>query len=240
MRTPSPLDPPVAPSLPVTDRTRVRRHPERQLPDRAALRAVLDDALVAHVAVVRDGEPLVLPVACARDGERLLLHGSSGAGLLRLAVGARVCVAVTRLDGLVFAESAFASSMNYASVVVHGVAEAVEEPAAKRAAVHAVTEHLMPGRWDEVAQPTAKELAATLVLAVPLREASLKQRGGGAAPWEGERPEDAAWTGVLPLRLVAGTPVAADEVPAGLAVSPSVRNASARWAPPGAAPGERT
>lgn len=217
--------------LPLTDRTTMTRHRERQVLDRAALHALLDGALVAHVAVVRDGEPVVLPVACARDGERLLLHGSSGAGLLRLAVGARVCVAVTRLDGLVFAHSAFASSMDYASAVVHGVAEAVEEPVAKEAALRAVVDHLLPGRADEVPGPTPKELAATLVLALPLAEVSLKARTGGPSPRDGAVAGAPVWTGVLPLRTVAGEPVDAADLPAGVVASPSVRALALHLAP---------
>ena len=150
-----------------TARTRVRRLPELAAQDRATLHAVLDDALVATVAVVDDGQPYALPVACARDGERLLLHGSTGSRLFRLlAAGVPACVTVTLVDGLVLARSAFESSMNYRSVMVLGSSAVVDE-ADKQAAMRRLTEHLMPGRWSQLRPPTRKELAATTVVATP-------------------------------------------------------------------------
>ena len=110
------------PQLPVDDTTRIRRESERQVTDRAALDAILDEALIAHVGVVRDGKPLVLPFACARQGDHLLLHGSTGSGLLRIAAGDDVCVSVTHVDGLVFARTTFDSSMRYRSAVVNEIA----------------------------------------------------------------------------------------------------------------------
>ncbi|HSK27920.1 MAG TPA: pyridoxamine 5'-phosphate oxidase family protein [Jiangellales bacterium] len=191
--------------LPVTDRTRIGRVRERQVRDRAELHAILDAALVAHVALCRDGAPALLPMAFARDGDRLLLHGSTGAGLLRAAAaGAPVAVAVTHLDGMVYARSIFDSSMNYRSAVVLGTAKAVEGEA-KVTALRALTERLMPGRWDEVRPATRAELAATLVLEVPLAEASVKVRAGGVSE---DGPEDpAVWAGVVPLAVTASAPL---------------------------------
>jgi uncharacterized protein len=217
--------------------TRITRLPERQRFDRVALDDVLDSALVAHVAVVRDdGTPVVLPLLHARDGDRLLLHGSTGGGLLRaVAAGAPVAVVVTVVDGLVFALSMFDSSANYRSAVVFGRCRAVpaeEKPAALRA----LSERLMPGRWDELRPPTAKELAATLVLGLPLDEASVKVRcGPPSVPEDGEdEGEDdghtggvasggqGAWWGVVPLAVVPGSPVPAPGVPAGTPLPASV------------------
>lgn len=203
--------------LEITPRTRIGRLPERQRTDRGDLHALLDDALVATVSTVRDGEPFVLPMAVARDGDRLLLHGSSGAGLLGvLAAGARVAVCVTRVDALVFARSAFDSSMNYRSAVVFGV-PSVLHGEDRALALAALTEHLMPGRWDEVRPPTRKELAATVVLSLPLDEASVKVRDAGASGVEADGP--GVWAGVVPVARCLGAPVTADDATADVPAS---------------------
>ena len=187
-------------------RTRIHRHPERGLTDRAALHAVLDAGLVAHVAFVADGSPVVLPMGYARDGERLLLHGSSRNRLLRaVAGGAEVCVTVTLLDGRVLAATAFTHSMNYRSAVVHGRGTEVVDPTEKARALARFVDSVVPGRSAELRPSTPSELAATLVIALPLAEASVKARVGGpkAGPaGDGRAP----WTGVIPLRLERGNP----------------------------------
>jgi nitroimidazol reductase NimA-like FMN-containing flavoprotein (pyridoxamine 5'-phosphate oxidase superfamily) len=218
--------------LTVTERTRVTRLPYRQVHDRVALYEVLDAGLVAHVGVVRDGVPVILPIGYARDGDSLLLHGSTGAGLLReAAAGAPVTVTVTLLDGLVYARSLFDSSMNYRCAMVLGTATPLPD-AEKPAALRLLSEHLMPGRWDEVREPTRRELSATLVLRLPLAEASVKLRaeGVGSEPGDGESRE--VWAGVLPLATVAGTPVAEPDVPAGVPTPASVARVRSRY--PGA------
>jgi nitroimidazol reductase NimA-like FMN-containing flavoprotein (pyridoxamine 5'-phosphate oxidase superfamily) len=214
--------------LTATDRTRITRLPYRQVHDRRALYDVLDAGLVAHVGVVRDGVPVILPIGYARDGDSLLLHGSTGGGLLReAAAGAPVTVTVTLLDGLVYARSLFDSSMNYRCAVVLGIATPVPGPA-KLAALRLLSEHLMPGRWDEVREPTRRELSATLVLRLPLAEASVKLRAEsvGTEPDDGESRD--VWAGVLPLATVAGTPVAEPDVPAGVPTPASVARARSR------------
>lgn len=173
--------------------------------DREVLREILDAGLVAHVAVTADGQPYALPVAFAPDGDRVLLHGSTGSRLFRtLADGAAVCVTVTLLDGLVLARSLFESSMNYRSVMVLGTCT-VLNGTDKLNALHRLSEHLMPGRWAEARLPTAKELAATTVLALPLTECSVKVSAAG--------PEDPVedldwpvWAGVVPLEHRFGPP----------------------------------
>lgn len=217
-------------SLPITDRMRITRLTDRQVTDRQALHDILDAGLVAHVAVVRGGNPVVLPIGYARDGDTLLLHGSSGGGLLRAAAaGVPVTVTVTLLDGLVFARSMFDSSMNYRSVMVTGVAEAVTG-ARKLDALERLSDHLMPGRWSEVRPTTGRELAATLVLRVPLDEVSIKVRTANAstAPDDGE--SRAVWAGVLPLRTTTGDPVSSDDTPTGVAPPLSIRATGARFA----------
>ena len=212
-------------SLPATERTRIRRRPERQVLDRNVLHAILDEARVAHVGVVRDGLPVVLPLACARNGEDLLLHGSTGAGLFAAAgtpAGLPVAVCVTHLDGLVLARSTFSTSMNYRSAVVHGTATPVPDGELE-AALHALSEHLVPGRWDEVRPLTRRELAATRVLRVPLAEASVKVRAHGASEDPDDGEDHAVWAGVLPLAVRAGPPQPSPLTPPGTPVPASVR-----------------
>ena len=197
-----------------TERTRVRRLPERSVGDREALHRVLDSALIAHVAVVEDGQPFVLPVACARRGEEVLFHGSTGSRLFRrLAEGQPTCLTVTRLDGLVLARSAFESSMNYRSAMVIGVARRLADDD-ELDALRVITEHLLPGRWEDCRQPTAKERAATMVLSLPLDECSVKIRTGDPE----DVPEDIThptysrvWAGSVPLVESFGTPVPSSE-----------------------------
>ncbi len=206
--------------------TRINRLAERQRHDREALHDVLDSALFAHVAVVRDGVPVVLPLLHARDGDRLLLHGSTGGGLLReAAAGAPVTVAVTVVDGLVVADSLFESSANYRSAVVFGRCSVVP-PEGRLAALRALSDRLLPGRWLEVRQPTAKELAATLVLEMPLEHASVKVRTGPPSPFDAsaDPPPDGVplWWGVVPLAVTPAEPVTAPDVPVGTPLPPSV------------------
>jgi nitroimidazol reductase NimA-like FMN-containing flavoprotein (pyridoxamine 5'-phosphate oxidase superfamily) len=189
-----------------TDRTRVRRIPEKAVTDRAVLNEVLDAGLVAHVGIVDEsGQPFVVPVAYARDGERLLIHGSTGSRLFRrLAEGAPACVTVTLLDGLVLARSAFESSMNYRGAMVLGSCTVLEDDERDRA-LRLISDHLLPGRWDDIRPPSRKELAATLVLAIPLDEASVKvsDKQPEDDPQDVDRP---VWGGRVPIREVFGAP----------------------------------
>ena len=191
---------------PRDQRTDVRRLPEKQVRDVAALHAILDEALHASVGFETGGQPYVLPMACARDGDHLLLHGSTGSRLMRaLAAGAPLCVSVTHLDGLVYARSAFESSMRYRSATVLGTA--TEVPAEERLrALEVLTEHLLPGRWAELRAPHAKELAATSVLRVPLEEWSVKV-GSGFGDDPDEDLDEPVWAGVVPMRVVYDAPV---------------------------------
>jgi uncharacterized protein len=184
------------------DRIRVKREPQRARYDRETIDAILDEALLCHLGFEIEGQPYVIPTLHARVGDRLYVHGSAASRMLRhAAAGARVCVTVTLLDGLVLARSVFNHSVNYRSVVVFGTATLVEGDE-KRDALRALTEQLAPGRWDEARQPTAKELKATWILALPLDEASAKVRTGP----EEDEPEDLelpVWAGVVPVHLAA-------------------------------------
>lgn len=214
--------------LPVTPRTRITRIAERQNTDRQVLYDVLDAGLVAHVGVVRDGTPVVLPLGYARSSDSLLLHGSTGGGLLRAAAtGAPLAVTVTLLDGLVYARSLFDSSMNYRSVMVCGTAETLTGQE-KLKGLEELSEHLMPGRWAEVRPTTTRELAATLVLRLPLTEASVKVRAEGATTAADDGESRQIWAGVLPLAVQAGTAKSSADTPEHLAVPPSVVGAQRR------------
>ena len=190
-----------------TARTRLRRLPQRGAYGREVVYGILDEGLVCHVGFVADGRPFVIPTAYARAGDALYVHGSAASRMLRaLAGGVEVCVTVTLLDGLVLARSAFHHSMNYRSVVVFGTASVVEDGAEKAEALRAFTEHVIPGRWREVREPDDDELRKTLVLRLPLLEASAKVRTGPPVDDEDDYRLP-VWAGEIPLRLTAGAPV---------------------------------
>jgi nitroimidazol reductase NimA-like FMN-containing flavoprotein (pyridoxamine 5'-phosphate oxidase superfamily) len=195
----------------------VRRLPDHQVDDVGALHEVLDAGRVAHVAVVENGQPLVLPLAYARDGDRLLLHGSTGSRVFRLlADGVPACVTVTLLDGHVLARAAFEVSMRYRSAMILGGFVPVTDPAAKLAAVRRISDHSVPGRWADLRPPTPKELAATAVLATTLREWSVKANQG----WPTDSKEDLGrpvWAGVIPLSTVVGEPQPSPDLLPGIA-----------------------
>ncbi len=195
-------------------RARVRRAPARAAYDRATIDAILDEALVAHLGFAdADGQPYVIPALHARVGDRVYVHASTAARLTRtLAAGAPACLTVTLVDGLVLAKSAFHHSVNYRSVVVLGRMELVTGEAERRAALDAIVDALVPGRTADARAPSAQELKATQVLAMPLDEASAKVRTGGPV----DDPEDAAlpaWAGVVPLALVPGAPAGEPDPP---------------------------
>jgi nitroimidazol reductase NimA-like FMN-containing flavoprotein (pyridoxamine 5'-phosphate oxidase superfamily) len=204
-------------SLSPTDRTRLRRLRERGRTDRADLYAVLDAGLICHLGVVIDGSPVVLPTGYGRAGDILFLHGSAANRSLLAADGQDACVSVTHLDGMVCARSIFHHSMNYRSAVVYGTPRLVSGEAAKLAGLRAVTEQLIPGRWEHSRPPSKKELAATAVLALPLDEASVKIRTGPP----NDEPEDYEldfWAGVVPAALAFGPPEPDGALRAGLDV----------------------
>jgi uncharacterized protein len=214
-----------------SERTHVRRMPARANYGRATIEAILDDGLVAHLGFAVNEQPYVVPTLHARVGEHVYFHGSSASRTVRaLAAGTRMCLTVTLLDGLVLARSAVHHSVNYRSVVVLGQARAIEEPAEKMAAIEAFTERLIPGRWDEVRGPTAKELKAIRVLALPLNEASAKLRTGPPVDDEEDYALD-TWAGVIPLSTVAGEPTPDERLSEGIAPSPAARAWIARRDP---------
>ncbi len=191
----------------LTERTQLRRLPKRGSHELATIHSILDAGFLAHVGFALDGQPFVIPTLFGRDGEKLYLHGSAASRMLReLETGVPACATVTVVDGLVLARSAFHHSMNYRSVVAFGMARKITDRAAKTEALRVVSEHVIAGRWDDVRQPTEKELKATTVLEFNIEEASAKVRTG--EPLDDE--EDYAlsmWAGVLPISLATGKPV---------------------------------
>jgi hypothetical protein len=189
-----------------TDRSTPTRHRERARTDRADLYAVLDEGLVCHVGLVRDETPVVLPTGYGRVDDTVYVHGSTGAGWLRIADGAPVCLTVTHLDGIVYARSVFNHSMNYRSAIVHGSARQVVDPAERLAALRAIAEQLSPGSWEHARLPTGKELAATVVIALELAEASVKVRSGPPGDDDVDIAAGGRWAGVLPVVTTFGAP----------------------------------
>ena len=202
--------------------TRVRRHPERGVYERDVIAAILDEALICHVGFVHDGHPYVIPTIHARSGAVLYLHGSPASRMLRtVAGGVDVCVTVTLLDGLVLARSVYNHSMNYRSAVVLGRARQVTEREDKLAALATIVEHLVPGRSLDARPPSDKELAGTLVLALPLDEASAKIREGPPSDFDADL-DLPIWAGVVPLRLHAGAPETDTQIAPTIEVPPYV------------------
>jgi uncharacterized protein len=190
-----------------TDRTQVKRLPKRGLYDKEQVHAILDEGYLCHVGFVADGQPYVIPTLYVRSADQIYIHGSAASRMLRtLDEGANVCVTVTLVDGFVLARSAFHHSMNYRSVVMLGKARLVADPVEKREAMHRFTNHMVPGRWEEVRQPTEQELKATTVLVLPLDEVSAKVRTG--SPLDDEEDYGLpVWAGVVPVRTELGKPV---------------------------------
>jgi nitroimidazol reductase NimA-like FMN-containing flavoprotein (pyridoxamine 5'-phosphate oxidase superfamily) len=190
-----------------TERTKLRRLPNRGSHDPEVIYEILDAAFLAHVGFQMNGQTFVIPTLYGREGNRLYLHGSAASRMLReLEAGVSACITVTLVDGLVLARSAFHHSMNYRSVVAFGTARKIERPAEKTHALRIISEHLMAGRWDDVRGPSEKELKATAVLEFSIEEASAKIRQGPPVDDE-EDYSLSVWAGVLPLSLEAKAPV---------------------------------
>lgn len=191
---------------PSSERTTLKRLPERGDYERAALNAILDEALICHVGFLQDDQPFVIPTIHARDGDTIYFHGSPASRMLRLMKGgAPVCVTATIIDGIVAARSVFHHSMNYRSAVVLGEARVVDDDDERLHAMELVTEHVLPGRWDEARHPNRSEHKGTLLAALPISEFSVKTRSGPP----GDDEDDYAlpiWAGVIPLALQPGPP----------------------------------
>jgi uncharacterized protein len=209
-----------------TERTIVRREPERGSYDRELIYSILDEAFVCHVAFIVDGQPFLVPTNYVRVGDKLFLHGSMASRLMKtLGSGASFCLSVTLLDGIVCAPSATGHSVNYRSVVVMGKAVPVQGEAAKLAAMRDFVEYVIRGRWATVRPPTEQELKGTMVLAVPLVEASAKVRTGFAVN-DGEDYATPTWTGVIPMKWSSQAPVPDPRGNASIAPPPNIQQYS--------------
>jgi hypothetical protein len=216
---------------PISSRVRVRRLPELGRYERATIEAALDRGMMAHVAFADGDQPYCIPMLYARSGPVVYIHGSTGSRAVRtLAAGVPACLTVTRLDGIVLARSVFEHSANYESVVVLGRFRTVEDPAERLAAFEAFTEKLLPGRWAEARPPNRKELSATIILALPIEEASVKESSGGPDDDGTEDAELDVWAGELPLRTAYGAPEPSPGLRAGIPVPDSVTRLTGRQA----------
>jgi nitroimidazol reductase NimA-like FMN-containing flavoprotein (pyridoxamine 5'-phosphate oxidase superfamily) len=207
-----------------TERTKVRRLPDRGKYDSESVYGILDEAFICHVGFVVEGQPYVIPTGFARVNDTLYIHGSAASRMLRtLADGVQVCVTVTLIDGIVMARSGFHSSMNYRSVIILGRATQVEGRDEKLAALVAFSEQVMPGRWKDLRETTDAELKGTLVLTLPLKEVSAKVRSG---PPKDDEADYALplWAGVVPLKLSAATPIDDPRLPKGIEPPGYARN----------------
>jgi uncharacterized protein len=207
-------------------RTRVVREPHRGVYDRETAYRILDEGFLCHVGFVVDGQPFVIPTSYGRKDDHLYIHGSAASRMLRqMRDGVPVCVTVTLLDGLVLARSVFNHSMNYRSVVILGKATLVDDPEEKLTALRALSEHIIPGRWDDTRQPNEQELKATSVLRLPIEEFSAKVRTGPAIDDE-EDYSFPTWAGVVPLEMIAGMPIDDEKLAPGREAPGYVRNYS--------------
>lgn len=218
----------LSPARERAERTTLTRKKHRARHDRAALHEVLDQALVCHLGLIRDGYPVVLPTGFGRSGETIYLHGSTGArNLLEAAEGTEVCVTVTLIDGIVYSRSVNDHSTNYRSAVIYGTPRPVTERDAKLQALRALTDHLAPGSWEYARPVNAKELAAVSVLALDLSEASVKVRTDGPGDPPSEAANSHAWAGVLPIGTSFGAPIPADDLDPAIETPPHILERSA-------------
>src|SRR5881392_324250 len=209
-----------------TPRTRVVRESDRGVYDREALNRILDEGFLCHVGFAVDGQPFVIPTSYGRKDANLYIHGSAASRMLRqMKESVPVCVTVTLLDGLVLARSVFNHSMNYRSVVILGKAMLVDDPEEKLAALRILSEHIIPGRWDDARQPNERELKATSVLRLPIEEFSAKVRTGPPIDDE-EDYSFPTWAGVIPLEIAAGEPISESRLKAGRAAPEYARKYS--------------
>jgi nitroimidazol reductase NimA-like FMN-containing flavoprotein (pyridoxamine 5'-phosphate oxidase superfamily) len=209
---------------PQSDVVRVRRQPDRGHYDRASVDAALDDGLVAHVAFVEAGQPFCVPMMYARVGDNVLVHGATSSRTLRtLATGVPACVTVTAVHGLVLARSAFEHSANYRAVMLLGSFAPVAD-ADRVAAFEALTNKLVPGRWNEVRAPNRKELRATSILAIAIDAASVKIRTGPPSDDDSADAQLDAWAGVVPIVIAYGEPVPSPGLRSTIPLDESVRH----------------
>ncbi|WP_263350409.1 pyridoxamine 5'-phosphate oxidase family protein [Acidicapsa acidisoli] len=208
----------------ITGRSRIKRVPKRAAYDTETIHSILDAAFVAHAGFTVNQQPFVIPTIYGRNADKLYLHGSPASRMLReLQTGVPACIAVTIVDALVLARSAFHHSMNYRSVVAFGHARMIQDAARKTEALRIISEHILAGRWDEVRSPSEKELKATEVLEFSIEEASAKIRTGHPIDDEADYALP-VWAGILPLPVLPQSPIPDPGSPEGIGVPASVRS----------------
>jgi uncharacterized protein len=218
----------VTDTFPKTTRNKVKRLPERGHYDAATIYPIVDAALICHVGFAIDGQPFVIPTLHARQGDTILLHGAKGSRMLRhIQSGGEVCITVTLIDGIVLARSVFHHSINYRSAVLFGTGAVIDDEQARVQALAIFTERLIPGRWQDARQPNAIELKQTTIVAVPIASASAKLRSGPPGD-EAEDYDLPVWAGVLPLRQIAGTPLADPQLKSGVEIPDYIRDFDVR------------
>jgi nitroimidazol reductase NimA-like FMN-containing flavoprotein (pyridoxamine 5'-phosphate oxidase superfamily) len=204
--------------FPKAKRNQIQRLPKRGEYRKDAIYKIIDEALICHVGFVQEGQPFVIPTIHTREGDTIYLHGALSSRMLGyIQEGNPLCIEITLLDGIVFARSAFHSSLNYRSVVLFGTGRVVEPEEEKRHALEVLMKHIAPGRWEEARKPNRKELATTRVVAIPIESASAKIRTGPPADDE-EDYQLPVWAGILPLQLQSLEPVADERLGKGISV----------------------
>ena len=211
--------------IPLTDLNRVRRFSDRARYEKSDIYEIIDQCLVAHVGFIDEGRPIVIPMACARDGDSLLIHGARKGRITDVMEGRQVCLTLTLVDALVYARSMFHSSMNYRSAMVFGLAHAIEDSIEVMQALNVLSEHMMPGRWNEVRSPLPKEVKATQIMRVSIERASAKVRDAGVLDdMDDYTPEQwsSTWAGVVPMAAGFDQPLVDPATPKSLATPVSV------------------
>ncbi|HVO75115.1 MAG TPA: pyridoxamine 5'-phosphate oxidase family protein [Ignavibacteriaceae bacterium] len=194
--------------IPPTERSKIKTNPVRAVYDAESIRRIIDESFVCHMGFAVNDQPFVIPVCYGRKEDRIYFHGARGSRIFKtLKTGAEICVTISILDGIVLARSAFNHTINYRSVVIFGKAHELNSPGEKTDALKIITEHIIPGRWDDVRKPTEKELHATSLFSLKINEASAKIRTGPPLDDEDDLNLE-VWAGVLPLKIIDGKPIA--------------------------------
>ena len=209
--------------FPRTERNTVKRRAERGRYDHETVNAILDAGYLCHLGFVVEGQPFVIPTLYGRERDTIFVHGSSVSRMLRnLSEGVRACVTVTHTDGIVLARSAFHHSMNYRSVTAFGTGTLVDDDETKMSALKLISENVLPGRWNDVREPTKKELDVTTVIAIVIEEAAAKIR-------EGDPKDDAkdydlpVWAGVIPFETSFGDPISDPKLAEGIGLPEHIK-----------------
>lgn len=191
----------------MTSKSKVKINPKRGFYDLKTITKILDETFLCHIGFIINNQPYVIPTCYGREGDRIYFHGSRGSRMLKaLREGIEICAAVSIVDGIVLARSAFGHTLNYRSVVIFGKAEEIGNPVEKAHALKTITEHIIPGRWNDVRKPNDKELNITSLFSLSIDAASAKIRKGSPLDSEEDLTLN-AWAGELPLKIIPEQPI---------------------------------